>query len=1422
MKRLVLIVAMWFAFSSLLSCSGETSTPLLVEDDLLVPPDLGQADRTAPEDDAIAVCEEQECVAENEFGTCFGVIPCEKGRAGECTAAVPAPEECNGLDDDCNGAVDDADSLCDDENPCTQDSCDPEAGCQHENLDGELCDDGDMCTADGLCVEGVCETVGVVCDDEKLCTDDSCDPAVGCVFANNTAPCDDLDPCTVNDLCADGACGGFEVPCDCQLDTDCVALDDGDLCNGTLFCDLEQFPPQCAVDEETVIVCPKPEGVDTDCLQPLCHGETGDCSFAAANEEKACSDGDACTMGETCVEGVCGQGNAVNCNDGNSCTDDSCEAEAGCIHANNSSACEDGNVCSVDDICLEGQCQGGAPLLCDDGNPCTNDACDEGQGCVFEPNEESCDDGNICTLGDQCQEGVCGAGSTESCDDGNPCTDDLCHPLDGCVYENNTAPCNDANICTISDSCEDGVCVSGPPLNCDDSTPCTTDACQPEKGCYYDYNEEPCEDGNICTVADACENAKCVPGAPVACDDGNPCTDDSCDPDQGCLHAGNEAQCDDNNECTDGDQCSQGLCQGTGSTDCDDGNPCTKDICLPQGGCLHEDSSGAFCDDLDPCSVGDVCVEGTCQSGLVKNCDDGNPCTSDVCGEEGNCGHEANSESCDDSNACTVDDTCAGGQCAGAVLVDCDDDHVCTTDSCDPAIGCVYADNTAPCTDGSVCTLGDQCQEGLCVPGFAVLCNDGNPCTTDSCDPVEGCQQAANEDGCDDGNPCTAGDTCVAGACKGVDPVVCDDENPCTDDFCHPFDGCTYVPNVDLCDDDDLCTTVDQCVDGVCAGSQPLDCDDENDCTDDDCDAVEGCQYEDNTLGCDDADQCTTVDQCADGECVGSVPLECDDTDPCTADNCDPAQGCQFEPIIPCCGNGILDSGEECDQGLNNGGKTLDSCTVECTHFGAYKLVLSVGGDGAVLAGDWDNAYEIVANQMRECKVRFDNRLARVSHLEFSSESLRFDFQDLNAWHNGWDSYAFVIIQPNLKAGFGASYRKGHDNDVWKKSIQQNGEYSWQGTQVDLYCEREDLFQHVATVDGAGKVSAGSWSDMHTAVDNGATCKVKYDGRISTVVHTEYTQNRIYFDLLGLHAHYNSWDSYAYLDLLHNSRGGVAAAYRRGQQDEVWKTDRAQHGEAEFHAMTTAVHCKDTFSEEFIALADGGFSKGDFETLHGYVADEGRDCKVFYDGRVSQPAYIEYTDSTLRFDFMHLHAYHDQWDSFAGVMIQDGSYAGIRVSYRRGHVDHIWKKTLAQHAGKAIANLTIRVHCEGDPGYTKVYEIDGSGADVVNEWAGFRGPLASHDRGFDCKVRYDGRVTHPPLIEHGTQSGFEVLLFDEISLTGRHDAWEAYATNVAFADQSAGIGASYRRGHHNNIWMRDRQQSLLYSFQQMGLEYLCK
>jgi hypothetical protein len=246
-------------------------------------------------------------------------------------------------------------------------------------------------------------------------------------------------------------------------------------------------------------------------------------SCAGMLKNTACEDGNACTAGATCFNGTCGT--TVDCNDDNPCTTDSCDPATGCVHEANTLPCDDQNACTTQDTCSGGACVGGPAPDCDDGNGCTDDSCDVTTGCVSTDNTAPCEDGNACTTEDTCSDGACVGGPAPNCDDGNGCTDDSCDVATGCMYANNTAGCEDGNACTTADTCSDGACVGGPAPNCDDGNGCTDDSCDANSGCLHANNAGSCDDGNPCTRSDTCQAGSCQGSnpAPVGtlCDDGN-------------------------------------------------------------------------------------------------------------------------------------------------------------------------------------------------------------------------------------------------------------------------------------------------------------------------------------------------------------------------------------------------------------------------------------------------------------------------------------------------------------------------------------------------------------------------------------------------------------------------------------------------------------------------------------------------------------------------------------------------------------------------------------------------------------------------------------------------------------------------------------------------------------------------------------
>ncbi|NMC70015.1 MAG: hypothetical protein GYA57_08125 [Myxococcales bacterium] len=340
------------------------------------------------------------------------------------------------------------------------------------------CDDGDPCNGDEQCVACTCAP-GIP-------------PADG-------APCDDGDPCTGDDACTGGVCTGGTPLCSCVDDVDCAAYEDGDLCNGTLAC----TGGFCAVDPATVVVCDP--GADTACLRNTCVPATGECAMTPAPDGTACDDGDACTGDDACTGGVCAGGTPL-------CA---CAVDADCA------AYEDGDPCNGTLVCSGGSCvvDPATVVVCDPGadTACLRNTCVPATGeCAMTPAPDgtACDDGDLCTTGGVCGDGTCTGTVAVSCDDHDVCTDDACDPATGtCTHTNNTAPCDDGNLCTTGDVCADGTCAGTVAVSCDDHDVCTDDACDPATGtCTHTNNTAPCDDGDACTAPDACSSGSCIAG----------------------------------------------------------------------------------------------------------------------------------------------------------------------------------------------------------------------------------------------------------------------------------------------------------------------------------------------------------------------------------------------------------------------------------------------------------------------------------------------------------------------------------------------------------------------------------------------------------------------------------------------------------------------------------------------------------------------------------------------------------------------------------------------------------------------------------------------------------------------------------------------------------------------------------------------
>ncbi len=225
---------------------------------------------------------------------------------------------------------------------------------------------------------------------------------------------------------------------------------------------------------------------------------------------------------------------------------------------------------------------------------------------------------------------------------------------------------------------------------------------------------------------------------------------------------------------------------------------------------------------------------------------------------------------------------------------------------------------------------------GKCAKGPSI-CDDGNPCTVDDCDPALGCITAVKA--CADEDPCTL-DHCdvKTGDCAhDVDP--CDDGNACTTGSCTPGTGCVFGA-LD-CNDNDACTS-DGCTPSSGCLHAKLNCDDNLTCTIDSCDAQNGCVNQQPSGGkccesdpdCDDQNLCTS-EHCVAGLCQSQgifgcckSDADCNDANACTADTCDLGNGACSNTVSS--GAGCCQTDTDCN---DQKACTLDRCVANtCAH----------------------------------------------------------------------------------------------------------------------------------------------------------------------------------------------------------------------------------------------------------------------------------------------------------------------------------------------------------------------------------------------------------------------------------------------------------------------------------------------------------
>jgi len=790
------------------------------------------------------------------------------------------------------------------------------------------CDDTFDCT-DDTCEVGTC----VHSTDDSFCPDDDlfcngseyCDPASGCDHTG--------DPCPTGQTCYEAVdtCGcGVDADCDdgvvCTDDTcdtgnciytanDANCPDDGAFCSGTESCD----PVLDCVSSGD----PCPVGL-------YCNDDDDSCDECLSDAH--CNDGVSCTD-DTCVDGSCVYtANDLNCvDDGLYCTgNETCNATSGCESS--------GDPCGAGLYCQESTDSCEECLLdahCADTVACTDDSCVD-NSCVFTPNDANCaDDGVFCN-------------GTGACDSALGCqsTGDPCEALgyfcnestDRCDECQVNAHCSDGILCTV-DSCVSGSCWNTPTDSrcADDGMFCNgNEYCSATQDCAH--SGDPCaaiglscnEDTDECegclTDADCddevdCTHDTCVGNSCVFTPDDLNCSDDGlycngseiCSPLSNCISTGDPCEAagricnedgDSCDECLTGDDCDDGLyCNGAETCaggSCRPGvDPCGGQSCDEINNTCDACFNDGDCDDGDYCNGAESCVGGMCQLGME-------PCPGMICNEaRDECMTCTVDADCRDTWYCNGDETCSDGFCRLGI-------YPCPAQLCEEdSQACVDCLVDNDCDDGFFCNGAETCADGTCQLGT-------NPCPGQICDePNNECMTCVQDSDCDDGSFCNGVETCVNDLCQvGADPCpgqICEEDH----DWCKP---CTQDTD---CDNGLFCDGAETCVDGICnLGTfpcPPILCDE-------DTDTCETCLSDGD---CDDGLFCSGIETCMDGFCqAGSHPCPgqfCNEgSDRCgeclTAADCDDGLHCTGAEIClggRCWSGADPCPGQVCDEGNN-------------------------------------------------------------------------------------------------------------------------------------------------------------------------------------------------------------------------------------------------------------------------------------------------------------------------------------------------------------------------------------------------------------------------------------------------------------------------------------------------------------------------
>ena len=598
---------------------------------------------------------------------------------------------------------------------------------------------GDTCDAPEYC-DGMTGTCPV---NQFYDSAHTCRPAAG--------PCDKAEQCDGHATCPRDVFAGvgdnitcYEAQGVCDHDVKCPG--------GTPACPAGHF-------YDGTHICRAggklPEGGDDACDPPeACPGNSIDCPAEIVVPShttcRAKIPSDACDVDETCggatqcppdgfagTDTRCARGDASTCTGDTYCPGNSRECPSTPPPAQFNLVCNQAALDTYGCGATGGRCDG-ANLGCPSVSPGS-----PGEGCVNGCAIGRCvaDHGSHLTCLHQVSDGVLDAGvKCHSKPAGADCdTDQFCDGMRTDCPSSllpSTHECRaSAGDCDVAEVCDGGqycphdvlkpsshICDSAPRAS--DGTTCANDAyCTgADAGCPSITLKDagtPCraaDVSNVCDVPEVCNGTMACPAdAPPV--QGADAGTKLCNPPRGPCDVAE-------------------FCGGASNACPIDGVADATTICNPSAG---------FCDPADHCSgppVGDTSANAI---NIAKLC----PRTANVdagvvCGDAGPSASCHPAPTCDGNGSCIETVQPSGAQCEDSNLCD----------------GINRCDDTGDCVAPA-------------VTDWLAYCDDGNPCTTESCSSTGGCQHSLVVDGVSCDSYCFTGSVCQAGACVRGTPRDC-------------------------------------------------------------------------------------------------------------------------------------------------------------------------------------------------------------------------------------------------------------------------------------------------------------------------------------------------------------------------------------------------------------------------------------------------------------------------------------------------------------------------------------------------------------------------------------------------------------------------------------------------------------------------